>query len=75
MHAETETFDESEAPDGFDLSAERSREDEAAAAGVIERDVEVEPDDDALDEQGEQGAVDDDDAIDDPDATEVPEDL
>lgn len=65
---EDETFDDSEAPEGFTLEAEVSRQHEAAKAGVIERAVEPEEDDDTLDSQDEDGSADDDDAIDKEDA-------
>lgn len=60
------TFEHETPPPGFDLSAEASREAEAAAAGITERSVAFEiDDDDALDPQGESGDADDDDALED----------
>ena len=61
------TFEHETPPPGFDLSAEASREAEAAAAGITERSVifEFDDDDDALDPQGESGDADDDDALED----------
>jgi hypothetical protein len=67
------TFEHETPPPGFDLSAEASREAEAAVAGIAERSVvfEVDDDDDALDPEGETGDAADDDAIEDADAAPV----
>lgn len=67
------TFEHETPPPGFDLSGEASREAEAAAAGIAERSVvlEVDDDDDALDPEGESGDAADDDAVEDADAASV----
>lgn len=62
-------------PEGFTLDLEASRQDEAKAAGVTERDVELEVPDDELDPDGESGDADDDDAVDDPDDDHPEEDV
>lgn len=62
-------------PEGFTLELEASRQDEAKAAGIAERDVEFEVPDDELDPVGESGDADDDDAVDDPDDDHPEEDV
>lgn len=73
------TFDPAEAPAGFTLEAEASRQDEAAREGMTERDAEPEVDDDelaALPTPEDAGAVADDDDDDEPDDDgEIPADL
>jgi len=67
------TFEHETPPPGFDLSGEIGREAEAAAAGITERSVvfELDDDDDALEPQGESGDAADDDALEDADAASV----
>ena len=66
-----ETFDDAEAPENFTLEAERSRQDEAASAGIHERDDEPEPDDLPHGESELEGRSEDDDVVDGPDDEEV----
>jgi hypothetical protein len=65
-----QTFDPADAPAGFTLEAEASRQDEAAAEGITVRDAEPDIDDDEIARMpapGASGRADDDDDEDDPD--------
>lgn len=64
------TFDDADAPPGFTLEAEASRQDEAALEGITARDAEPDIDDDELADEpmpADDGSADDDDDEDDPD--------
>lgn len=64
-------------PDGFNLDAEASRQDDAAKEGVVARETDpvVEVGDPAAPDPSEPGHAADDDEIDDPGDTEAPHDI